>query len=69
MADPIEAQRFETKMTKDFAPDRLAAGTDQRVAAALEYLAFQAGQINRKLDALTEAIKRLVSDDPVGPLG
>jgi len=65
MPDSDNGQTFR----QPFQPVTDVSGRDPaiRIAHALEYLAFQSGEINTKLDRLIAAIE--VSDDVVGALG
>jgi len=59
-----DAQRFRSLMEADSsaALDRSSVPlTDQRSAAAAEYMAYQLGQINRKLDRLIAAAERIAN--------
>ena len=58
MADEI---RMEAFMNADFLPahDRTSMpAADERIATAVEYMAYQMGQINRKLDSLSMSLAR-----------
>ena len=57
---PVINERAKLRLERDFDPSGAAGASlspDVRVANALEYVAYQLGQINRKLDALIEAPK------------
>ena len=54
--ESIAAQRFKLLAEKDFAPQN-SPSAELRVASALEYIAFQMGQINRKLDEVVHALR------------
>jgi hypothetical protein len=62
----IRAQRktaYEADFDPGLTPER-SPTPDVRLAAAIEYAAFQIGQINRKLDRLTAAVERLAGSQP-----
>jgi hypothetical protein len=52
---------------EEFKPG-IEAAADIRIAAAIEYIAKQLGQINRKLDALIAAVERGASGQPPSQL-
>jgi hypothetical protein len=54
---------YETDFDPGHTPER-TPNADARLAAAVEYAAFQLGQINRKLDSLTAAVERLAGSQP-----
>lgn len=48
-------ERARQRMERDYDPNQTAGAApapDVRIANALEYIAFQLGQINRKLDGM-----------------
>lgn len=55
--DDILSERVRLKMERDFDPSGGAPGIaispELRVANALEYIAYQLGQINRKMDKIS----------------
>lgn len=48
----------------DFLPIDRNVGAQDRVANALDYIAFHAGQIDKKLGELNEHLKRIAGDYP-----
>lgn len=53
-------ERARQRMERDYDPNQtagVAPAPDVRIANALEYIAFQIGQINRKLDGITGPTK------------
>ena len=53
-------ERVRQRMERDFDPSQTAGAapsSDVRIANALEYIAFQLGQINRKLDGMIAPAK------------
>jgi hypothetical protein len=57
MADQ-NSERWKAFMDQDFDPGHTPGATpatEQRIANALEYIAYQLGQINRKLDLVIGA--------------
>lgn len=52
------SERVRLRMERDFDPSGgspVAISAELRVANALEYIAYQLGQINRKMDKITAA--------------
>jgi hypothetical protein len=45
----IHAARYKARMEADFEASS-SVQTEHRIASALEYIAYQLGQINRKID-------------------
>jgi hypothetical protein len=50
-------EKQQAFFTADFKPSATAVATDQRIAAALEYIAYHLGQINNKLDAIGQSLR------------
>ena len=63
MPDSIEEKRFLARMQSQFRPDPNTSSDDKRIAHALEFLAFQSGEINRKLDRLLGTMGQRDPDD------
>jgi hypothetical protein len=51
-------------MTRDFDPGHSSMPLDMRLALAVEYAAYQLGQINRKLERLIEATEQIGLSGP-----
>jgi hypothetical protein len=60
MSDDLNRERWERRVAEPFVPANISGATtlhvsaEYRVAAALEYIAGQLGQINMKLSKLVE---------------
>jgi hypothetical protein len=52
----VDPDRIKQYMESDFSPGENLK-VEYRVANALEYIAYHMGQINKKLDGISEAIK------------
>jgi hypothetical protein len=73
MTDDIAKSRAQRHFENDFEPaPPSGSGIDNqsalRQAAALEYIAYHMGQIDKKLDRLIEASERLAASDPLAKL-
>ena len=66
MSEEQNRKRWEHMSSQPFVPPGIsgtAIASDLRIAAALEYIASQLGQINAKLDVLTkEQPRRMIRD-------
>lgn len=56
-SDEVRAETRKALMERDYDPGHAAMPPDKRIASALEYTAYQMGQINRKLDKLVAAVE------------
>ncbi len=56
--EEASAARRKLYMERDFDPGHSSMPFEIRLALAAEYVAYQLGQINRKLDRLLEAAER-----------
>ena len=64
--DDIIHERWRARMESDFAPHHTPEQTPEpsvRLAIAAEYVAFQLGQINRKLDTMIEALSASIAKE------
>lgn len=56
MADRDQIEKF---MQADYLPTGQQISTDERIAKALEYIAYHMGQIDKRMDKLNEMVFRI----------